>query len=73
MQAEPVRAAGLALDQPAALERREQPRGGARVHADPPGQRVDAGRALGQGVEQRERAGDGADRPAAVVGHGPAG
>ena len=69
VQPEPVRAAGLALDESAALQRREQPRGAARVHADPPGQRVDAGRPLGQGVEQRERAGDRADRPAAVVAH----
>ena len=70
VQPEPVRpAAGLALDQAAALERREQPRGAARVDADPPRQRVDARGPLGQRVEQRERARDGADRPAAVVAH----
>ena len=61
VQPEPVRAAGVALDQAAGLERREQPRRARRVDADPPRQRVDARRSLGERVEQRHGAGHGAD------------
>ena len=70
VQPEPVRAARLALDEAAALERREQPRGAARVHPDPARERVDARGPLGQGVEQRDRAGHGPDRPAGRVPEG---
>ena len=73
VQPEPVRAAGLALDQPAALERGEEPRRAGRVHADPARERVDARRPFGERVEQRERPCDRADRPAAVVAHARSG
>jgi hypothetical protein len=63
MQAEPVGPARIALDEPASLERREEPRGGARVDAGASRELVDAegGPACGERVEQRERASDRAD------------
>ena len=56
---------GVRSTQPALLERAEQPRGGAGVDRDPARQLVDpeAGRVLGQHVEDRERARHGADGP----------
>ena len=55
----------IALDHARGLERREQPRRGARVDADPARELVDAEAllAVAQLLEQRQRAGDGGDGP----------
>ena len=64
VQTEAVGTAGLALDEPAAFQRGEQPRCGARVDAGSAGELVDAeaGIARRECVEQRERAPDRSDR-----------
>jgi hypothetical protein len=63
VQTEAVGTAGLTLDEPAAFQRGEQPRCGARVDAGSAGELVDAeaGIARRECVEQRERAPDRSD------------